>query len=149
MQAEEVKKQLSAHMQVHVYCRLGGGDGDGIGQDSAGVGSIGVVGVPNGSNDADLGDAYLAEQGLVRIRMLRSDLEEGCAYIFQRALQPITRLLESTNMRTSDIDDIVCVGGSTRIPHIKALLHDYFNQTAYDSIDPDITVAYGAASIID
>jgi molecular chaperone DnaK (HSP70) len=52
-------------------------------------------------------------------------------------------------MKASDIDEIVLVGGSTRIPHIKKQLRDYFQKELNDHIDPDVTVAYGAASILD
>jgi molecular chaperone DnaK (HSP70) len=54
------------------------------------------------------------------------------------------------DMSKEDVDEIVLVGGSTRIPHIKKLLKDYFGKERLnDDIDPDITVAYGAASILD
>eukprot|EP01031_Cornospumella_fuschlensis_P025351 gene25351-30612_t len=149
MQAEEVKKQLSTYMQVDVYCSLAGDvASDTAGHSAGSAGNGGVVGIAHGVGD-DSEDSYLADHGVVRVRMHRSDLEEGCVHIFQRALDPLSRLLDTTNMQTSDIDDVVCVGGSTRIPHIKSLLNSYFNKTVYDSIDPDITVAYGAASIID
>lgn len=52
-------------------------------------------------------------------------------------------------MEAKDIDEVVLVGGSTRIPQIKVMLREYFQKDLNDHIDPDITVAYGAASIID
>lgn len=47
------------------------------------------------------------------------------------------------------IDEVVLVGGSTRMPHIKQILKEFFKQDLNDEIDPDITVAYGASSILD
>jgi heat shock protein 5 len=44
---------------------------------------------------------------------------------------------------------VVLVGGSTRIPKVKELQKDYFGKTLNDRIYPDITVAYGAASVLD
>lgn len=54
-----------------------------------------------------------------------------------------------TEMSHKEVDEVVLVGGSTRIPRIKQLLREYFGKELNDHIDPDITVAYGAASIID
>lgn len=52
-------------------------------------------------------------------------------------------------MRKDDVDEVVLVGGSTRIPLVKQRLRDFFNKELNDHIDPDVTVAYGAASILD
>lgn len=74
---------------------------------------------------------------------------QGCAPLFARALLPVERLLRHLEMSPSDVDEIVLVGGSTRIPHIKYLLRTFFQrERLHDEIDPDVTVAYGAASIL-
>jgi len=79
-----------------------------------------------------------------------TDFEQGCRGLFDRGMLPVTRLLESLEMDKSDIDEVVLVGGSTRIPKVKQQLRDYFNKEKLnDHIDPDITVAYGAASVLD
>ena len=52
-------------------------------------------------------------------------------------------------MDKEDIDEVVLVGGSTRMPLVKRQLREYFGKELNDHIDPDITVAYGAASILD
>eukprot|EP00605_Chrysophyceae_sp_TOSAG23-4_P001822 GSChrysophyteH1.ASY1.ANO1.2012.1 assembled CDS len=69
--------------------------------------------------------------------------------LFERAMLPVRRLLDELNMSRGEIDEVVLVGGSTRIPRIKELLREYFGKELNDQIDPDITVAYGAASIVD
>jgi len=61
----------------------------------------------------------------------------------------VHRLLHDLNMRKDDVDEVVLVGGSTRIPLVKQRLRDFFNKELNDHIDPDVTVAYGAASILD
>lgn len=77
------------------------------------------------------------------------DFEVGCGYLFDRAMAPVHRLLEELNMSKTDIDEVVLVGGSTRIPKVKAMLREFFGKEHLnDHIDPDITVAYGAASIL-
>lgn len=77
------------------------------------------------------------------------DFELGCGYLFERALLPVTKLLTSLEMDKEDIDEVVLVGGSTRMPLVKRQLREYFGKELNDHIDPDITVAYGAASILD
>ena len=62
---------------------------------------------------------------------------------------PVTRLLTELGMERNDIDEVVLVGGTTRIPEVKARLREYFGKELNDRIDPDVTVAYGAASILD
>jgi len=79
----------------------------------------------------------------------QKDFEEQCSDLFDRSLLPVTRLLENLEMRVEEIDEIVLVGGSTRIPFVKNQLKNYFGKELNDHIDPDVTVAYGAASILD
>ena len=72
--------------------------------------------------------------------------EQECGYLFDRALVPVERLLEDQNILKEDVDEVVLVGGSTRIPKVRALLTTFFNGRAPKSdIDPDLAVAYGAA----
>jgi heat shock protein 5 len=59
------------------------------------------------------------------------------------------KLFAFLEMKREDIDEVVLVGGSTRIPYIKDQLKEYFQKELNDHIDPDVTVAYGAASILD
>lgn len=87
--------------------------------------------------------------GNYSIEVTRNDFETTCSYIFDRSLIPVTRLLDELKMSSSDIDEVVLVGGTTRIPKIKKMLKSYFGKELNDHIDPDITVAYGAASILD
>ena len=69
-----------------------------------------------------------------------------CKDLFERLLKPLDMVLDDEKISKSDIDEIVFVGGSTRIPKIKKLIKDYFpSVNINDSINPDETVAYGAA----
>jgi len=72
-----------------------------------------------------------------------------CSQLFERALLPVARLLGDLQMDKKDVDEVVLVGGSTRVPLVKQQLKDYFGKELNDHIDPDITVAWGAASILD
>lgn len=76
----------------------------------------------------------------------RARFEELCADLFRGTLDPVERALRDAKLDKSQIDDIVLVGGSTRIPKIQKLLSDYFNgKDLNKSVNPDEAVAYGAA----
>merc|ERR1712062_723533 len=77
--------------------------------------------------------------------LTRARFEELCADLFRGTLEPVEKALRDAKMDKSSIDDIVLVGGSTRIPKIQKLLSDFFNGKELNkSINPDEAVAYGA-----
>jgi len=76
----------------------------------------------------------------------RARFEELCSDLFKGTLEPVEKALRDAKMDKSSIDDIVLVGGSTRIPKVQKLLSDFFNgKDLNKSINPDEAVAYGAA----
>merc|ERR1712207_25906 len=76
----------------------------------------------------------------------RARFEELCSDLFKGTLEPVEKALRDAKMDKSSINDIVLVGGSTRIPKIQKLLQDFFNGKELNkSITPDEAVAYGAA----
>jgi len=76
----------------------------------------------------------------------RARFEELCSDLFRGTLEPVEKALRDAKMDKSSIDDIVLVGGSTRIPRVQKLLSDYFNGKELNkTINPDEAVAYGAA----
>lgn len=76
----------------------------------------------------------------------RARFEEINAAAFKSTLDPVEKVLKDAKMPREKIDDIVLVGGSTRIPKIQSLVSEYFNGRQLNkSINPDEAVAYGAA----
>ena len=76
----------------------------------------------------------------------RARFEELCADFFRRTLDPVDKVLRDAKMDKSQIDDVVLVGGTTRIPKIQQMLTDFFGgKELCKSINPDEAVAYGAA----
>ncbi|KAI7564480.1 Heat shock protein, partial [Hortaea werneckii] len=76
----------------------------------------------------------------------RARFEEINGKAFQGTIQPVEQVLKDSQIEKSKVDDIVLVGGSTRIPRIQKLLSDFFNGKKLEkSINPDEAVAYGAA----
>lgn len=79
-------------------------------------------------------------------KITRARFEELCADLFRSCLEPVEKALRDAKLDKSQIDEIVLVGGSTRIPKVQKLLQDFFNgKNLNKSINPDEAVAYGAA----
>ncbi|CAH8461157.1 unnamed protein product [Schistosoma turkestanicum] len=65
--------------------------------------------------------------------------------LFLQTLEPVRKVLEDASMKKSEIHEIILVGGSTRIPMVQKLLHDFFDKEPNRGVNPDEAVAYGAA----
>lgn len=78
--------------------------------------------------------------------LTRARFEELCQDLFRSTLDPVEKVLRDSKIDKSAVDEIVLVGGSTRIPKIQKLVSDFFNgKEPNKSINPDEAVAYGAA----
>ncbi|KAH8101324.1 heat shock protein 70 family [Cristinia sonorae] len=77
--------------------------------------------------------------------LTRAKFEELNMDLFRKTLRPIEQVLKDANLKKEDIDEIVLVGGSTRIPKVQQLLKEYFGKEPSKGINPDEAVAYGAA----
>lgn len=78
--------------------------------------------------------------------LTRARFEELNNDLFKKTLGPVKRAMEDANMKKSEINEIVLVGGSTRIPKVQQLISDYFGgKQPNKGVNPDEAVAYGAA----
>jgi heat shock protein 1/8 len=76
----------------------------------------------------------------------RARFEDLCGDYFRNTLVPVEKVMKDAGMSKSQIDEVVLVGGSTRIPKVQSLIKEYFNgKEPNKSINPDEAVAYGAA----
>ncbi|KAM1947982.1 hypothetical protein ACFX15_008232 [Malus domestica] len=76
----------------------------------------------------------------------RAKFEQLNMDFFNKCMEPVEKCLEDAKMDTSDVDDVVLVGGSSRIPKVQELLHNVFiGKELSNGINPDEAVAYGAA----
>jgi len=76
----------------------------------------------------------------------RAKFEELCMDLFKKTLGPVEKVLDDASLKKNQVDELVLVGGSTRIPKVQQLLQDYFNgKEPNKGINPDEAVAYGAA----
>jgi heat shock protein 5 len=78
--------------------------------------------------------------------LTRARFEELNMDLFKKTLLPVGKVLEDGDLQKNEVDELVLVGGSTRIPKVQQLLKDYFNgKEPSRGINPDEAVAYGAA----
>ncbi|KAE9408582.1 heat shock protein 70 [Gymnopus androsaceus JB14] len=77
--------------------------------------------------------------------LTRAKFEELNADLFRRTMKPVEQVLKDAGLRKEEVDEIVLVGGSTRIPKVQQLLRDFFGKEPSKGINPDEAVAYGAA----
>ncbi|EYE95244.1 Hsp70 family ATPase KAR2 [Aspergillus ruber CBS 135680] len=78
--------------------------------------------------------------------LTRAKFEELNVDLFKKTLKPVEQVLKDAKVKKSEVQDIVLVGGSTRIPKVQSLLEEFFNgKKASKGINPDEAVAFGAA----
>merc|ERR1712203_721818 len=78
--------------------------------------------------------------------LTRAKFEELNMDLFRSTMKPVQKVMEDADMQKKDVDEIVLVGGSTRIPKVQQLVKEYFNgKEPSRGINPDEAVAYGAA----
>lgn len=78
--------------------------------------------------------------------LTRARFEDLCGDYFRNTLVPVEKVLRDANVSKSQVDEIVLVGGSTRIPKVQQLVKEFFNgKEPNKSINPDEAVAFGAA----
>lgn len=81
-----------------------------------------------------------------KMDVTRARFEDLCSDYFQKCLEPVERVLIDSKLSKSQVDEVVLVGGSTRIPKVQQLIKDFFNgKEPCKSVNPDEAVAYGAA----
>jgi molecular chaperone DnaK len=79
------------------------------------------------------------------LKMTRAKLEELAAPIIERTRQPVVKALEDADLKPSEIDEVILVGGSTRIPRVQELVKELFKREPHRGVNPDEVVALGAA----
>jgi molecular chaperone DnaK len=75
----------------------------------------------------------------------RADLEKLVAGLIQRTLDPCKKALADAGLSAKDIDDVVLVGGMTRMPKVREVVKDFFGKDPHTGVNPDEVVAMGAA----
>jgi len=79
------------------------------------------------------------------MKLSRAKFEQLAGDLFARSLPPVQQALKDAGMKPSDINEVVLVGGSTRIPKIQEIVREFFGKEAHKGVNPDEVVAIGAA----
>lgn len=79
------------------------------------------------------------------MKLTRAKLESMIEDLLQRTMGPVRQALEDAKLKPHQIDEVVLVGGSTRIPRVQQLVRDFFGKEPNKSVNPDEVVAVGAA----
>ena len=77
--------------------------------------------------------------------LTRAKFEALCDDLFRRSIEPCRKALSDAKLSASQIDEVLLVGGSTRIPKVQELVRDFFGKEPNKSVNPDEVVAIGAA----
>jgi molecular chaperone DnaK len=78
-------------------------------------------------------------------RITRTDLERMILPLIKRTLGPCRQALADAGLESKDIEEVVLVGGSTRVPLVRRLVHELFGREPHSELNPDEVVAVGAA----
>lgn len=87
----------------------------------------------------------LGKHSHIKETITRTKFEELNKDLFVKVLDPIRTVLEATHLEKEDIDEIVLVGGSTRIPMIRNLIREFFGKELNTHVDPELAVAMGVS----
>jgi molecular chaperone DnaK len=81
----------------------------------------------------------------LNIRLSRPKLEQLVDDLIQRSIEPCRRAIKDSGVKAEDIDEVVLVGGQTRMPAIQKVVKDFFGKEPHKGVNPDEVVAIGAA----
>jgi molecular chaperone DnaK len=81
----------------------------------------------------------------MNLKLTRAKLEALCEDLILRSMEPVKKALSDAKLSPSDIDEVVLVGGSTRIPRVQEEVKKFFGKEPHKGVNPDEVVALGAA----
>src|SRR5208337_5247522 len=81
----------------------------------------------------------------LNLKLTRAKLEQMCDDLFRRTMEPSKKALADASIPVDKIDEVVLVGGSTRIPKIHDLVKEFFGREPHKGVNPDEVVSLGAA----
>jgi molecular chaperone DnaK len=81
----------------------------------------------------------------LQTKLTRAKFEQLVDDLLQRSMAPVRQALADAGLKPSDIDEVVLVGGSTRVPKIQQLVKEFFGKEPHKGVNPDEVVAVGAA----
>lgn len=90
-------------------------------------------------------EIFKGEAGGEQLELTRNEFENLIQSFLGKTIQCCKNALADANLTTNEIDEVIMVGGSTRVPLVKGTVSDFFNRKVHDELNPDEVVALGAA----
>jgi molecular chaperone DnaK len=81
----------------------------------------------------------------LNVTLTRAKFEQLCDDLIQRTMPPMEKALADAGLKQADIDEVILVGGSTRIPKVQAIVEEFFGKEPHKGVNPDEVVGIGAA----
>ncbi|MGB9735606.1 MAG: molecular chaperone DnaK [bacterium] len=79
------------------------------------------------------------------LKLTRAKLEQLCMDLLEKSFEPVKQALKDAGLKPSDIDEVVLVGGQTRMPKMQEMVKEFFGKEPHKGVNPDEVVAVGAA----
>jgi len=98
-----------------------------------------------GEQDQATLELDLGERGEVQLTVTRAEFEAAIAPLVQRTLDCVKSAIKDAGLKLDEVEDVVLVGGSTRVPLVRARLESLLGKAPHTDVDPDLAVALGAA----
>ena len=102
------------------------------------------------ADEANIEIENLSENEDLKITILRTEFENLCIRIFERCINLLKETIENSSYSKNEIDEVILIGGSSRIPKIQEMIKAFFNNKEFiinKNINPDEAIAYGASII--
>ena len=90
-------------------------------------------------------DGFFGSGDIFELEITKSQFEQHCQPIFDRAMIPVKKALQAADIAKDEIDEIIMVGGSSRITRMQEMLTEYFGKPLNKTLNPDQAIATGAA----
>jgi molecular chaperone HscA len=90
-------------------------------------------------------EVFIDNTGIFPLLISRNEFETAIQPLIDQTVQSCNKALNDAHLAVEDIEAVVMVGGSTRIPLVKEMISNFFNKPLYDSLNPEKVVAMGAA----
>lgn len=88
---------------------------------------------------------FIYENKHIHLTMKESELDDMTMHLIKRTIDPVKKALKDADVEPEEVDDLILVGGMTRMPKVRSVVKDLFGKEPNTSVNPDETVALGAA----
>lgn len=88
---------------------------------------------------------FITKDKHVKLKLTEDELDSMSLHLIEKCIDPVKKCLRDAELKPKDIDEVILVGGMTRMPRIRTLVKDLFGKKPRDTVNPDEAVAIGAA----